>query len=49
MLGVDYDAVARVVAASRDYTMNNARYERFVRFWHLADVEDASVDIRFPG
>jgi cytosine/adenosine deaminase-related metal-dependent hydrolase len=28
MLGVDYDAVARLVAASRDYTMTNARYER---------------------
>ena len=28
MLGVDYDKVARLVDASRDYTMTNAKYER---------------------
>ena len=28
MVGVDYDKIAKLVDASRDYTMSNAKYER---------------------
>jgi hypothetical protein len=28
MVGVDYDKIAKLVDASRDYTMTNAKYER---------------------